>query len=292
MKTGTRTSQLLHLALAGFFLALLLFFFLGPPTSEEMAKRIVITDGDLEQLRIAWFRRWQRNPTQQEMQAQIQQYVREEVLYREALARGYDKDDPLVRRAMQQKMEFLGQSQAQTDTISDEQIEAYFAFRREQYRVPAVVSFHHIFFNLDQRGQAAETDAQATLGTLQDVAPEDPRVLQYGDRFLLQHEYSQATERDVRSDFGEEFAASVVRLEPKKWQGPVRSGYGLHLVYVTERTDSYVPDWQTLKSRILDDMDLEARNAARELFYTEILRTYEIVYRGEALDLVEGGTEE
>jgi len=86
------------------------------------------------------------------MRGQIEQFVRQEVLYREALARGYDKDDPLVRRAMQQKMEFLGQAQAVQDTLTEQEIEAFYALRREQYRVPGAITFTHIYYNLDQRG--------------------------------------------------------------------------------------------------------------------------------------------
>ncbi len=289
MKTRFRDNPLLRIGFAGLLLGLLIFLFLGPPTSDDTAKRIIITDGDLEQLRISWFRRWQRNPTQEEMQAQLQQYVREEVLYREALSRGYDKDDPLVRRAMQQKMEFLGQSQAQTDTVSDEQIEAYFALRREQYRIPAVMSFVHIFFNVDKRGETAEADARAASAALREAGPEDPAISRYGDRFLLQSRYHQQTEREVRSAFGEEFTSGILKLKPDRWEGPIRSGYGLHLVYLYDRVDSYIPGWELLKPRIVEDMEMEARTAARELFYTEILRTYQIVYRGEALDVVEGG---
>lgn len=292
MKTRLRNNQLLRISFAGLLLGLLIFLFLGPPTSDDTAKRIVITGGDLEQLRISWFRRWQRNPTQQEMQGLLQRYVREEVLYREALARGYDKDDPLVRRAMQQKMEFLGQSQAQTDTINDEQIEAFFALRREQYRVPAVISFVHIFFNVDKRGATAEADARSAIAALREAGPEDSAISSYGDRFLLQSRYHQQTAREVRSAFGEEFTSAILELKADRWEGPIRSGYGLHLVYLYQRENSYIPAWELLKPKTLEDMEMEARTAARELFYTEILRTYQIIFRGEALNVVEGGTGE
>jgi parvulin-like peptidyl-prolyl isomerase len=99
-------------------------------------------------------------------------------------------------------------------------------------------------------------------------------------------------EREVRSAFGEEFTSAILELEPDRWEGPIRSGYGLHLVYLYHRERSYIPGWELRKPKIIQDMEMEARTAARELFYTEILRTYQIVYRGEALNVVEGGTGE
>jgi hypothetical protein len=292
VKTRLRNNPLLRIGFAGLLLGLLIFLFLGLPTTDETAKRIVITDGDLEQLRIAWFRRWQRNPTPEELRTQLQQYIREEVMYREALARGYDRDDPIVRRAMQQKMEFLGQSQVQTDSLTDDEIQAYFSFRRDQYRAPAVISFIHIFFNVDKRGAAAENDARSTLARVRSLDPDHIEVSEFGDRFLLQHRYDSRTEQEVRSEFGNEFTDAIFQLEPQVWNGPVPSGYGLHLVYVHHREDAYVPEWKLLKKRIAEDMMLEARIAARELFYTEILRNYQVMYRGEDPDVTGEETSE
>ena len=84
----------------------------------------------------------------------------------------------------------------------------------------------------------------------------------------------------------EDFRQAILQLKPETWQGPIQSGYGLHLVYVFSREDSYIPEWQTIKMLLLDDMAREARKAAKELFYTEILRNYEIVYRGEVVDIL------
>ncbi|MCK5573679.1 MAG: peptidyl-prolyl cis-trans isomerase, partial [Bacteroidetes bacterium] len=190
------------------------------------------------------------------------------------------------------KMEFLGQSQVQTDSLTDDEIQAYFSLRRDQYRAPAVISFIHIFFNVDKRGAAAEGDVRSTLARVRSLDPEHIDLSEFGDRFLLQHRYDSRTEQEVRSEFGEEFTRAIFQLEPQGWHGPVPSGYGLHLVYVHHREDAYVPEWKLLKQRIADDMMLEARTGARELFYTEILRNYQVIYRGEDLNVTGGETGE
>ena len=277
---------LFHIFLFGFLLALTLLIAFGLPTSGDEARRIIIDDSDVAQLRAAWMRQWQREPTAQELRGLLEQHIREEVLYREALARGFDKDDMVVRRTMMRKMEFLGQSQAEALEPSDEEIQAYFALRQERYRQPGRVSFVHIYFNRDQRGEGAEQDAGQTLEELRRRNTKLDELSEFGDRFMLAPHYVGQTERQISSQFGENFARQVFALEPQVWQGPVESGYGLHLVYVYEREEAITPDWREIKPNILQDMRTDAEKAAKELFYSEILRNYRITYRGQTLDIL------
>jgi hypothetical protein len=103
-----KQNSVLHILGLGLLLGVVLLVAKGPPTSGDEERLVVITAADLAQLRVAFMRTWQREPTQMELQGELEKFIREEVLYREALARGYDRDDLVVRRAMQGKMEFLG----------------------------------------------------------------------------------------------------------------------------------------------------------------------------------------
>lgn len=277
---------LLHILLFGFLLALVLLIVLGPPTSGDEARRVVINDSDIAQLRATWIRQWQREPTPEELRGLLEQHIREEVFYREALARGFDKDDMIVRRAMMRKMEFLGQTQAEDQMPADEEIQAYFALRQERYRVPGAVSFFHVYINRDLRGEGAAADAQETLEQLRHQNIKIDELSKFGDRFMLAPHYVGQTEQQVRSQFGENFARKVMSLEPGNWEGPLESGYGLHLVYVYERQVPLMPDWKDIKAEILQDVQSDAQRAARELFYTEILRNYQVIYRGQTLDIL------
>lgn len=282
---------ILHILLFGFLLAILLLLVAGPPTSGAEAKQVTITDADIDQLRAAFMRRWGREASPEELRDQLEAFVREEVLYREALARGYDKDDMAVRRAMRQKMEFLGESQVSSEPPSDQEIQAYFSLRRENYRVPPLVSFAHIYFNVDKRGSLALEEARRLVGTLGDREPDQPMLTSYGDPFMLRSYYPKQTEQQIRSEFGQLFADSIMKVPVRQWTGPVSSGYGAHLVYVFEKDATYIPDLEKVKAKVIEDIVSEAKKSARELFYTEILRTYRVVYRGEALDkLSEEGT--
>ncbi len=276
----------LHVALLGVIVAAAILVAKGPPTADA-SRRVVVTGADLLQQRAAFVRTWQREPTAEELRGALEQHIRQEVLYREALARGYDRDDLVVRRAMQQKMEFLAASQTLEEPPTEEEIAAFFALRQERYRLPAVVSFVQVYVSPDRRGAGAEQDAIDLLARLRSEEPEPAILVSWGDPIMLETFYADQTEREVSATFGEVFAEAVVRLPVGEWQGPVSSGYGLHLVKVLEREDSRIPDWREVSGRVIDDMEFEARTAARDQLYQEIAQNYEVVLDGSVRDFLE-----
>ena len=282
-------NRLSHLFLFGLLFFIVILIILGPPTSGDDHRRIVITDMDVMQLQVGFMRTWQREPTLTELRAKLQNFIREEVLYREALSRGYDKDDMVIRRTLMRKMEFQAEGQVDEKGITDEEIQAYLAIRPEKYRVPPSLSFAQIYFNRDKRGSETEQDVKTVISRLDQQEFDFRQLQQFGDRFMLQNHYVSQSPQEIRAQFGEEFAAQVFQLSPDQWQGPVPSGYGLHAVYVYDLEESYLPEWDQIKDRILADMLLEERNAAKEQYYTEILRQYQLVYRGSVPDILRGG---
>jgi hypothetical protein len=227
-------------------------------------------------------RTWQREPTATELRGALEQHIRQEILYREALARGYDRDDLVVRRAMQQKMEFLAASQALQEPPSDEEIEAFFSLRQERYRLPAIVSFAQVYVSPDRRGAGAERYATELLARLRTEDPEPSSLASWGDPIMLDSSYAGVTEREVGATFGGDFSTAVVAQETGRWEGPLRSGYGLHLVKVERREDSRIPDWSEIRARIVNDMEFEAKASARDQLYQEIAQNYEVVLDGTA----------
>jgi hypothetical protein len=278
MKIKIVQNPVTHILLFGFFLAIVLLIVYGIPTSEEDNRRIVITDMDVQQLWVAWKRTWQRDPTPTELRGQIQNFVREEVLYREALSRNYDRDDMVIKRSLVRKMDFLAEGQVHARDITEDEIKAYYNLRLERYRFPPRISFSHIYFNLDKRGEMAEKGVNEAIAKLENLDPETADFADFGDRFMLKNQYTDQTPRDIQSQFGEEFSSQLTGLEPGKWHGPVVSGYGLHAVFVMKRVESRIPDWTEVQSQILNDLVIEEKIAAKEQFYTEILRQYQIAY--------------
>ena len=275
-----------HIAVLGALVAAAILVLKGPPTADA-AKRVVVTGSDLVQLRAGFFRTWQREPSNPELRRLIEQHIRQEVLYREALARDYDRDDPVVRRAMQQKMEFLAAAQRTQSPPTDDEIEAYFALRREKYRLPAVLSLAQVYVGLESGDAPAEARAAALLDRLRSEDPGLDELDAWGDSIMLPSVLGSASEQTVSSAFGSDFAATVVELEPGSWQGPVRSGFGLHLVKVLERRPSRVPDWTEVRAAVLQDMEYEAANAAKEQLYQEIAQSYQVVTDAEVAAVLE-----
>jgi hypothetical protein len=285
MREFSRTPAV-HVIILGLIVAVAILLAKGPPVADA-SHRVVVTGADLLQQRAAFMRTWQREPTADELRGSLEQHIRQEVLYREALARGYDRDDLVVRRAMQQKMEFLAASQAMQQPPTEEEVEAFFALRRERYRLPAVLSFSQVYLSADRRGAGVEQAAIDLLARLRSEDPGPAELTSWGDPIMLDTAYVGRTERDVSATFGEVFAEAMVRLPVGDWQGPVSSGYGLHLVKVTEREDSRVPEWREVATRIISDMDFEAKAAARDQLYQEIAQSYEVLLDHEVREFLE-----
>ncbi len=275
-----------HVVLLGVIVAAAVLIARGPPTGDE-ARRVMLTGSDVLQLKASFMRTWQREPTAEELQGALEQHIRQEVLYREALARGYDRDDLVVRRAMQQKMEFLASSQAMAQPPTEEEIAAFFSLRQERYRLPAVVDFAQVYVSPDRRGADAERYATELLEQLRIEDPDPNAVSSWGDPIMLDTYSAARTERDVSAAFGDNFASRVVALDVGRWEGPIVSGYGLHLVKVVRREDSRIPVWSEVSHRVLNDMEFEARNSAKDQLYQEIAQNYQVMLDGSARSVLE-----
>ena len=268
-------------------LALLVAVVKGPPVDVADAKRVVISDADVEQVRAKWVRTWNRPPTALELREALGKHVREEVLYHEALARGLDRQDPTVRLAMVRKLTMLGAAQADGSELTDEEARAYFALRRERYRIPAAVSFLQVYFSPDVRGGEAKIDAEQILADLRTRDPRPEQLEELGDPSLLPSAYPTQTEQDIGRTFGADFAEKVIALAPDQWQGPIPSGYGVHFVKVYGRLESRLPEWAEVSREVRNDMLYEARKAAEDQFYQEVAAGYQIAYGKTAAEILE-----
>jgi hypothetical protein len=283
-----RWRTLAHLLGFGVLAALAFLVAKGPPVDEQSLTRIAFTRADVAQVSATFERTWSRPPTAVELQRAFEQYVRSEVLYREALARGLDRNDPVVRMSLVRKITMLGTAAAQAAEPSDEELEAYFDLRAERYRIPASLSLMQVYLNRDRRSDSIGSDAAQLLGLLDDRDPGPEDLAGLGDTSMLPSVVRDASEDEVARTFGEEFREAVVSLPVGQWQGPVESGFGLHLVKIIRREDSRIPEWVEVRDRIATDLAYEGRKAAEDQFYAEVLPRYQIVYGEGVIDILEG----
>ncbi|KPK28943.1 MAG: hypothetical protein AMJ61_00085 [Desulfobacterales bacterium SG8_35_2] len=294
-KRTVKEQPIFRIFIFGFLLAVVILLIWELPISEQGNQQIVITDADLNQVYSSWKRTWQREPTMAELRGGLQDYIREEVLYREALNRGFDKDDMVIKRALVRKMHFLAEGLVSQEALTEEEIQAYYALRREKYRIPPELSFSQIYFSVDKRGSREATDAVRKLIDSLNKAGTEPNHAELsgiGDSFMLPSYFSGQTPQQIENTFGKNFALEIMKVDSGRWEGPIESGYGVHLVFLISKTESSVPDWTEIRSVIVLDMRFEERNAAREQFYTEILRQYQLIYEGKVKEILAGGQEE
>jgi hypothetical protein len=267
---------LLHFVLIG--LAIFAAFrALGPDDRPQSS--IVVTQGIIDGQIAAFSRTWLRPPTPEEADGLIREYIREEVYYREGLALGLDRDDTVIRRRLQQKLEFVAEAQGMAAEPTDEQLRAYLEAHADQYRTDERVSFVHVYLNTERRGPTLARDVEQLLGELRaGGASLDPAAL--GDVTMLERAFADTTLRDVAAQFGDAFAARLAQLPVGQWQGPVESAYGTHLVLVSERTEGRAPGLDEVRDAVRRDWLNEQRIAANARFYQSLLQRYTVTVEG------------
>ena len=238
--------------------------------------RIVISKGNIDRLISLWEKKRQRLPTQAELQDMIEQQVREEVMYREALAMGLDKNDAIVRRRLAQKIEFISSDIAAMAEPGDEELIKFLNAHPEKFETPASLSFEHIYFNNDKREAQTGPDALKLLDELkQPDAVIDTHIA--GDPFIMGQQYDEITEYGVSRIFGQEFAAELFRLNTGDWQGPVRSGYGAHLVRISNKSPAQAAELNTVREKVRNEWQAEQRQSMNKTFYESLRQRYDIV---------------
>jgi hypothetical protein len=259
---------LVHFLLIG--IALFVFYNLTREQGSEAPNRIVVNSGQVEQLAANFKRTWMRSPTENELSALVENYVREEVFYREALAMGLDQNDPQVRRRMRMKLEFILEDLSSQD-VTDEVLTTFLQQHPDKFRSEAQVSFQQVYLNSDKREDLA-TDAKKLLAKLNGgAAPES-----VGDPTLVPYEYSLATQSEIARSFGGRFAEDMVKLTPGDWTGPVYSPYGGHLLKITERVDARLPELADIRSLVEREYLVQRRKEQKNLAYQQLRKGYEV----------------
>ena len=261
-----------------------LYGLVGPSAPDESADRITVTAGEIDWLTSSWEKRWNRPPTPAERAGLIEEYVRESILYREALAMGLDRDDTIIRRRLAQKLEFLTQDLVATIPPTEEQLEAYFAKHAQRYEHPALTTFTHVFVDPDRRGEWTLADAEAMGAELRAQGPPTEGAEALGDPFMLPRYYPERSELEVSKLFGGEFARSVSDLEPGAWRGPILSGYGLHWVFVEARSEAETPGFAEVRESVEQDWRDDRRREFEEAYYAGLRARYEVVIADEPVD--------
>lgn len=237
---------------------------------------IVITRGQVEHLAMNFARVWQRPPSPEELEGLMQDYIREEVYCREAMALRLDKDDTVIRRRLRQKLEFISEDLAAQAEPTDEDLLAYLEAHPEAFATEPRFTFDQVYLSPQRRGKNLGREADQILAQLQQAAPE-ANFASYSDPFLLAHRFENASAVEIKNMFGEKFAASLSALKTDEWQGPVESGYGVHLVLVSERTEGRIPALEEVREAVRREWMNAQRLEMNRKFYQALLQRYTVI---------------
>jgi len=257
-----------------------LFFvygFLKADDGAESSHEIALTYDELAQLQILFESQWRRSPSPEEFAAMVENNVRQEVLYREALAIGLDKNDEIVKRRMAQKMQFLAEDLAAAYEPTSEELKAWFTENSEMFAMPSRVGFQHLYFSPDRRGGLAYEDALLALAELAGEPVDSKAAESIADPFMFQDYYADRTPETLAKDFGPQFAMAVPKLTPHSWQGPVESGYGWHLVYVDSLVPGRVPGFEEIEREVKTAWLSERKEAAWKKAYQDMRSKYTLL---------------
>lgn len=234
-------------------------------------QEIVITQNRIQHLSTVFERGWQRPPEPEELQGLINDFIREEVLYREAVKMGLDENDTVIRRRMRMKMEFLAKDLVDAIEPSEQVLERYYASNIEKYTLPARYSFEQVFLNSDERTEVAE-DARIILTKL--TAGKDPRAL--GDPNMLQYRFENISAERIDRLFGSDFSLQFIDLETDQWIGPLTSAFGEHLVRISTAEPSRQPDFAAVKAEVLRDWQVQEQKNVLQSQYETLRNNYRI----------------
>ena len=244
--------------------------------------RIVLTDDDLRQLAAAWFAQGRTAPTQEQMRSLVDMRIREEILYREALALGLDRGDTIVKRRLAQKMEFLFEDVSALRQPTPEELKGWFERNADRFAVPPRASFRHLYFSPDRRGARAREDAAQALGALRGKPAGGRDGSALADPFMFQDHYPDRSFEELAKLFGPRFAEALLRQPPGAWQGPIESGYGWHLVWVDSIAPRRVPAFEEVEGEVRAEWLADQRGETRRLAYEAMRSRYEVVLPASA----------
>lgn len=246
---------------------------------EASAARIEVTAAVIDRLRAGHERQFGQAPDAEEMRGLVTAHIREEVLYREALVLGLDRDDTIVRRRLAQKMEFLTNDIVSTAEPTDATVREFFEKNAARYAGAGRVSFRHVYFSKEKRGASTDVAAREALAALEKGASDETM----GDPFLHGFEFAEREQDDVVAAFGPEFAKQLAAQATGEWRGPVASSYGLHLVRVEGRTEPRTVKFDEVREMVLRDFNEERRRTANREVFEKLCQRYHVAVDEAAL---------
>lgn len=238
--------------------------------------QIIISELEINNTINNWQNRWQRLPSEAELQTVLEQQVRQEVFYREALALDLGKDDPVVRRRLAEKMMFIANDLLVPEQASDSQLIDFMKAFPEKFSKPIVTTFKQIYFNPDLHDSKLSQQIKNYQVALNDK-DRQVEAQKLGDDFNGEFEYQHLPDHQTARFFGQQFTAQLSQLPIGRWEGPINSGYGQHLVNIQTRSKAELIPLQQVRDKVLIEWRAEQQKRSNDALYAKLRDNYEVV---------------
>ncbi|HXB92981.1 MAG TPA: peptidylprolyl isomerase [Puia sp.] len=271
-------SPLLHFLLVG----LLVFLSSSYIAKRRDAHKIIIDKAVIEKLTLSWETQFGSPPTDHDLKMAANDYIKQEVLYREAESLGLNKDDEIIKRRLQQKMAFILKDNIIVPDPGKTELESYYKMNAARFSESPRVSFSHIYFSTDHGGaEQAKERATAVLKSLE-MKPGVQRAPELGDRYMFLYDYNNINKTEAGGLFGDSpFSDSLFTIKVKQWAGPFLSGYGWHLLYVNVRTTGSIPPLSAIKDRVIDSYKNDKLNQLDNAAIEKLIGKYTVELKAE-----------
>lgn len=275
-KHSKHWKPIIHFFLLGFVVFGLKAWFEKPDKTTPDRHLIEITTSDLEWFRAMFRKRMGRDPFAEELRAQVDQLIKEQVMSREAVKLGLDKNDDLIRRRLAQKMDYFLRDVVSGLQPTDEELASYLHANRERYEIAGDITFEQVLFKTNERGKAG---AELALAMFLDHPNRD------GDPTMLPRMNEKQSVNQIRGVYGSDFMDNIQSLENGKWHGPVHSSFGLHAVFIHEHSPSTLPGVEDIRDRLVSDWQADKQAEVSDEAYKALLDQYSVLLEGMPYDV-------
>jgi peptidyl-prolyl cis-trans isomerase C len=258
-----------------------IFFLKNTWLKEEGDYQIRVTQNDVSRIRSQWEAQSTKPLSEIELRSLLEDYVLEEILYREAIRLGLDQNDVIIRRRLVQKLQFLVEDVSKKEIPTTSKLQTFFNKHSDLYVLLPRISFSHLYFNRKKRGATTDEDLRLMRAKLNEeaIAGDASKInrTDAGDPFMLQFTYHQITPDETANLFGRAFADAIFKLKAdRQWHGPVESGYGAHLVTVSSYAAARYPSFEEARDKVTMDFEKARREQVDRDMKRKLRKKYQI----------------
>lgn len=261
---------LVHFVLIGIFL----FVLYGVVNKDKSDGEVILLDqSDVDKIIASWEMQWKRVPTEDELKNLLEQNIKQEIFYQEALKMNLDHNDEIIKRRLSQKMQFLSNDIASLKVPTEDDLQLFFKANSEKYVVPGTYSFYQIIFSPDKRNNPTG-DAEKVLSEFKNASFDEMK--DKGDQMPFAYFMADVNKNDIAYQLGSMLSEGFEQIPLNQWHGPITSSFGEHLIYITSKTDERIPDLAEVKKEVLLDFEYDQQQKTNEAIIKELKKKYNI----------------